>query len=314
MFVNGKVPSFKEYYLVEEGKLDDFIDKFKNWFEKFANDIINNNITKNEIEKTTKKIENIISNLNTSIKDKITDLFKKYVIDPLTQLTEKRPYLKSITAILIASLGLSGAYHLQKSREQQTPSIEYNVETPPSERTIQQSEKLTSELTKELNYGRFVGREKLVDMVKVYEAGDYKNPNKIPKPLKAYFDRTQTSIGYGTKAKEGETRLSTAEAHDRLIDELSINEEEILKFLKERKIKKQYTKEQIFGMTDFAFNRGINKFKQLFVSSNNLKELGDKMKKEVGARTSNLDKPIFSPNLENRRGWEVDLMSGKIKI
>lgn len=328
MIVKNETPSFQEYYLVNEGIINDLIQKYKdpiiqkfNKIKQLASNKIDS-FKKNELERLKLELKIIfikLKRINLSLTEKLFDLFILKPFQKLESIEGTKGTAIRFLAIfipnLIAAIGLLKYQDIKNDIEKRfsgEPKIEYV--SKPSEENKTESEKLTKELVQELNYGRFDNRKSFVDRIKVYEAGDYTKPNLIPKPLKAYGDRTQVSIGYGTKAMEGETQISTQEAHDRLIQELSGIEKDIVNYLKSKNLEGKFTQDQISGMVDFAFNRGPNKFKKLMDSSKNLTELTDKMKLEIGARKTNKDKPVVSQNLIHRRNFETDLILKKIKL
>jgi GH24 family phage-related lysozyme (muramidase) len=329
MLIKEKIPNFQEYYLMNEGMIDDIIQKYKdpivqkfNQIKELASGKIDS-FKQNQLERLKLELKIIfvkLKRINLKLSEKLFDLF---IIKPFEKLESiEGPkggivrFLSVFIPNLIALIGLFKYQDIRYGNLQDRPEkqkIEY-VAGVPSEENKAETEKLTRELVQELNYGIFDDRKSFVDRIKVYEAGDFNKPNIIPKPLKAYGDRTQVSIGYGTRAMEGETRISTKEAHDRLIDELTKIEKDILGYLKTKNLSGKFTKDQISGMVDFAFNRGPNKFKKMMDNSKNLKELTDKMKLEIGARKTNEEKPVVSQNLIHRRNFETDLILKKIKL
>lgn len=318
MSVNDDFISFHEYYLYQEAFSDSVDDAKKSmmyFLKRFRMLITSKNKKQDLIQ--------ILSELKKDYKyfyDKIMNFVYDIVYRNKKDLTEFSKILLLIVLNLILvgrELELLKTYLppekiIELIREHQAKvktelkDIENSVEEKTSSNT--ETEKETNEIIERLNYGRFEDRKGFVDRIKVYEAGDYNKPNVIPPPLKAYRDRTQSTIGYGTKANEGETELSTTEAHNRLIDELTKIENELIVYLKSKNLDQRLTKDQISGLTDFAFNRGPNKLKQLMDSSKSLEDLTNKMKEHVMMRSSNSDKLKPSSNLKHRRDWETSLI------
>lgn len=327
MIVKDEIISFHEYFVMNEGMVEDFIQKYKdpiiqkfNRIQELASGKIDS-LKRNELERLKIELKILLIKLK-RINLKLTEkLFNIFILKPFQKLESIEGtkgtlvrFLSVLIPHLIIAVGLSKYDDVKRDLERRyavNQKIEFSM---PQISKISPSENLTKELVNELNYGIFEDRKSFIDRIKVYEAGDFNKPNIIPKPLKSYGDRTQVSIGYGTKAKEGETTISTQEAHDRLISELTDIQNDIVNYLKSKNLENKFTKDQISGMVDFAFNRGPNKFKKIMDSSKNLKELTDKMKKEVGARKSNKEKPVISENLVHRRKFETDLILKKLTL
>jgi lysozyme len=70
----------------------------------------------------------------------------------------------------------------------------------------------------------------------------------------AYGDYSQTRIGYGTRALEGETSITEQEAEQRLVKELKSHEDRVVKHAKKYGYK--LTKNQISALTSFDYNTG----------------------------------------------------------
>lgn len=84
----------------------------------------------------------------------------------------------------------------------------------------------------------------LINMVKQFEG--FNN--------QAYGDYAQMSIGYGTKATQGETSITEQEAEQRLVSELKSHEDRVVKHAEKHGYK--LTKNQISALTSFDFNTG----------------------------------------------------------
>ena len=84
----------------------------------------------------------------------------------------------------------------------------------------------------------------LVNMVKQFEGFNEQ----------AYGDYSQMSIGYGTKATQGETSITEQEAEQRLVSELKSHEDRVVKIAKKYGYK--FTKNQISALTSFDYNTG----------------------------------------------------------
>lgn len=157
-------------------------------------------------------------------------------------------------------------------------------------------------------WSRYTSPDLFITVVKAFEAGDYKQPTKSTKPLQSYHDRTQQSIGYGTKANAGETVLSQKEAIKRLVGELSYNRQRVREMLKQKGW--QLNNIQINGLTDFAFNRGDNALRQMVVKAKNLEDLSKDILATTFITTSEGSK-VHSKAIADRREWEVALLSSK---
>jgi GH24 family phage-related lysozyme (muramidase) len=71
---------------------------------------------------------------------------------------------------------------------------------------------------------------------------------------KAFGDYKQTSIGYGTKARKGETSISKEEADRRLESELAMHRKRVLDHAQTHGYK--FSENQINALTSFDFNTG----------------------------------------------------------
>lgn len=144
-----------------------------------------------------------------------------------------------------------------------------------------------------------------VQIVKAFESGDYRNFNKDIQPLQAYADRTQRSIGYGTRAKAGESELSKKEAANRLLEELTENRRQSFALAKQKGWK--LNTNQLNGLTDFAFNRGITALSKMIAKAKSIDDLAKDMLSTTYMTTETGEKK-HSANLQARREWEVALL------
>lgn len=71
---------------------------------------------------------------------------------------------------------------------------------------------------------------------------------------KAYGDYKQTSIGYGTRAKKGETSISKEEADRRLRSELAVSRNRVLEHAKKHGY--DFSENQVNALTSFDYNTG----------------------------------------------------------
>lgn len=133
----------------------------------------------------------------------------------------------------------------------------------------------------------------LTDMVKHFEAGG----EKAGFHAKAYWDYGQWSIGYGTRAKEGEV-IDQAEAEKRLASELSTHKARVLKANDQLKL--NLKTHQIDALTSFDYNTG--KLETLLAGGTRDEETIASMMLQYTKA-----KGTFLPGLLNRRKAESSL-------
>jgi len=116
----------------------------------------------------------------------------------------------------------------------------------------------------------------------------------------AYDDYKQTSIGYGTRARKGETTISEAEAEARLADELKDSRAHVMEINK--KYGYDFTENQIIALTSFAYNIG---------SLNELTKNGNRTKAKISEMMLAYNKAGGETleGLKNRRKAEQDLFN-----
>ena len=107
--------------------------------------------------------------------------------------------------------------------------------------------------------------DNVTDFVKNFEGFD---PN-------AYSDYGQVSIGYGTRAKPGETTISQQEASRRLGEELSQARQEVLQVNSQQN--RNWTENQIDALTSFTYNTGGGNLRTLTQSTRNNQQIADIM-------------------------------------
>ena len=117
---------------------------------------------------------------------------------------------------------------------------------------------------------------------------------------RAYDDYKQTSIGYGTRARKGETTISEAEAEARLADELKDSRAHVMEINK--KYGYDFTENQIIALTSFAYNIG---------SLNELTKNGNRTKAKISEMMLAYNKAggEVLEGLKNRRKAEQDLFN-----
>lgn len=187
---------------------------------------------------------------------------------------------------------------------QSTPEIATTPEVKPQRKAVstpKQQRQLSSASPK---WESYTNSDDFVNIIKAFEAGDYKNFHRIPPPLKAYADNKQVSIGYGTKALPGETVISAKEAHRRLLAELSENRQKVLQILKSKNWNLKNS--QINGLTDFAFNRGAGALRDMVAKASNLQELAADIQRTTFMTVKG--QKVHSTALAERRAWETTLL------
>lgn len=321
MIKNTDILSFQDYYVLEEGFREFITDKWnevKFIYNKWTNLLkIIKTGNKKIIYQTADEFVNYIKQnlkLNKEIfllvLDRILLKNKTYILHQMN------PYLRVFVLVVMHILAGYGIYSAKQVNEQKYANLHaitqivdsIKADEPPTPEVEQERQKETEKIVERI-WGNFENRKDFIKMVKVFEAGDYEKPNIEPKPLPAYFDRTQTSIGFGTKAKSNEkvgTKISEIEAHNRLIEELT-DIENAVKLMAEKK-KWKLTNNQLNAFIDFAFNRGPNALQSIFEKSKSVKDTIPHIKKVVFARTTNKQKAKFNKSLEARRNWEAGLL------
>lgn len=293
--------SFKEFYYLEESLQEDLLSKWKDLKQSFSS-------SKNfEIDNLKKEIKSKVILLKNKKSELLKNFLKVLIDDLFTKKIFSNPIRnRSIILWLLSLLAIAGLSTLRDT----TPSLEFvdytkikdavdngEFETPKSPET---SEKISKQIIQEIRWGSFENRKDFVNQVKKYES-DSGNP------LTAYFDRTQTSIGFGTKARAGETSLSPEEAHNRLIDELEENEKLVHRIIKAVKPKWALNQNQWNALIDISFNVGSGELTRMLKKSATLKDLGAKISKITHATKKDGTK-VESQNLIKRRVWENQLL------
>lgn len=306
--------SFNEYYYLEEGFKDSVLDKWNELKDLIQRGDFND---KEKLQSLQQEIYNKLKELKKFNSDLFKTIVKTIISDPLTRFTFSQrkgaQTFRVLTVWIMHLLALGGimAFHGIKEKRRIADGTavppSYNeivnavnaIPAPSAEREEHQ-QKATEEVIEHIKWGSFENRKNLVDQIKKFES-DSGNP------LAAYFDRTQTSIGYGTKAKKGENKLSTETAHNRLIDELEEHEQLVHNILKHIKPTWKLNQDQWNGLIDISFNIGSGKLTELLKHSKDLKSLGDKIKTITHATNPDGSK-VKSQNLIKRRQWENTLL------
>lgn len=296
--------SFKEFYYLEESIQEDLLNK---WRE--LKSAISSSNTLNLADLKSEIRSKVIQ-----LKDRKSQLLKnfmKFLIDDgFTKQIFKNPIRnRKIILWIVGLLAIAGIYSMRDT----SPTLDFVdytkikdavdsgvLDTPKS---VEANKKETEKITQELKWGKFKNRKEFVAQVKKYES-DSGNP------LAAYFDRTQTSIGFGTKAREGETEITPEEAHNRLIDELEEHEGYVHNLLRLIKPEWSLNQNQINGLIDISFNVGSGELGKMLRNSNNLKELGNLVSK-ITHYTKKDGTKKESASLIKRRAWENLLLGNK---
>jgi GH24 family phage-related lysozyme (muramidase) len=335
MLNNSDILSFQDYYILEEGMKEVILQKWEDikkisqkW-EEMKNFILTKDIYGDPIN--TKKIRTkqdelivLLKNLNLYGSEIILYIANTIIVKPIKFLAfypnRKGGMILRFLAVfipnLLAALGVRAMLEVKHSKYPELSEIVKNKteivqsidSSEPTPEIEQERQKETEKIIERI-WGNFENRKDFIKMVKVFEAGDYEKPNIEPKPLPAYFDRTQISIGYGTKAKENEKigkKISEVEAHNRLIQELTDIDNKV-KIMADNK-KWKLTTNQLNAFVDFAFNRGPNALQSIFNKSKSIKDTIPHIQKVVFARTTNTEKAKFNKSLEARRKWEAEML------
>jgi GH24 family phage-related lysozyme (muramidase) len=325
MLVNGKQITFLEYYVLEESLKDDVSkkwDEIKNFL--LTKDTWGDPANTRKLKSLQEELIQILKNIKQINSDIVLAIIDQIIINPIKKINfmpgRKGSIIRFLMVFiphLLIALGIKEAYERKKERYANITSIEASAQQQQiSPKLISpEIEKKAEEETKKIIeriWGNFKGREDFVNMVKAFEAGDIENLNIKPKPLPAYWDRNQMSIGFGTKAKPNEDKghkISEIEAHNRLIEELTTIESQVKEMLAKKKWK--VNTNQLNGFIDFAFNRGPNALNAILTSSKNIDDCIAQIRKVVYSRTTNEEKPKFNKQLNARRIWEISLLKQK---
>ena len=200
----------------------------------------------------------------------------------------------------------------------QRPTQEVNIEQLKAEvdEVVEQSRDVTVDTLpqktkatkKRSKWSRYTDPGMFITIVKAFEAGDPKTPLGTATPLKAYPDRTQQSIGFGTRAKPNETVISVKEANKRLTSELEYNRNKVKEMLKQKGW--SLNNIQINGLTDFAFNRGDSALRQMIVKAKSIEDLSKDILSTTFI-TNNKGEKVHSKTIADRREWEVAMLMSK---
>lgn len=309
---HNQIPTFSEYWVLEEGIMD--------WIKEKVQGLFSKNLKRNDLRSKLLKLLKIIKDNFPAKFEEILHKLKNPAHTLRVLIASENPLDQLIVFILfvifnIAMLPLDKIVltrindyidlRLQKISEKQIQEFVSAVETqtPPSPEIEQKTEEVTQDLVKEVYWGKFANRKDFVNTIKKFES-DTGNP------LAAYFDRTQTSIGFGTRAKKGEKTLSPEEAQRRLIEELEENETFVRNVLAKIKPKWKLSENQMNGLIDISFNIGIGKLSQILHNSRNMKDVVDHIMPITHATRQDGTK-VKSDNLIKRRLWEKSLLLSK---
>lgn len=301
MGVKRNTTSFKDFYYLEEGLQENLIDKWNQ-----LKDAISSSNTLN-VDNLKQQIKSIVVELKNRKSELLKNFLKLLVDDLFTKKVFSNPIKnRSIIAWILSLLVLAGVSTLRHKQESPEP-VEYNevkaavdsgaFNTPVE---AEKTEKMNKSIVEHIRWGTFENRKDFVNQVKKYES-DSGNP------LAAYFDRTQTSIGFGTKAKQGESSLTPETAHNRLIDELEEHEKLVKNIIKIVKPEWKLSQNQLNGLIDISFNIGSGELTKMLKTSKTLKDLGRKISNVTYATKKDGTK-VESPSLIKRRVWENELL------
>jgi GH24 family phage-related lysozyme (muramidase) len=308
MGVTRNTTSFKDFYYLEENLQEDLINKWNQ-----LKDAISNSNTLS-IDNLKRQIKSIVLELKNRKSELLKNFLKLLVDDLFTKKIFSNPIKnRSLIAWLLGVLVLAGVSTLRN--QQETPAlVDYSevkaavdeVKTAADNGafntpvTPEKTEKMNKAVSEQIRWGTFKNRKEFVDQVKKYES-DSGNP------LAAYFDRTQTSIGFGTKAKQGESALTPVTAHNRLIDELEEHEKLVHNIIRLHKPKWKLNQNQWNSLIDISFNIGSGELTKMLDNSKTLKDLGKRISNVTYATKKDGTK-VESPSLIKRRAWENALL------
>jgi GH24 family phage-related lysozyme (muramidase) len=304
MSIDTGFNSFKQFYYLEESLQEDLLAKWDQLKQSISNsNTLNIDNLKREIKAKVIQLKSRKSVLlKNFLKLLVDDVFtKKLFINPIRN--------RSVILWLLGLLAIAGLSTLRDT----TPSLEFVDYTKIKDavdsgefdapKSVEKNEEITKQIIQEIRWGNFENRKDFVNQVKKYES-DSGNP------LAAYFDRTQTSIGFGTRARAGETSLTPEEAHNRLIDELEEHEKLVHNIIKAVKPKWKLNQNQWNALIDISFNVGSGELTKMLRKSPTLKDLGAKISKITHATKKDGTK-VESKNLIKRRVWENQLLGNR---
>lgn len=293
--------TFKDFYYLEESLQEDLINK---WNE-LKDAILNSNT--HRIDNLKRQIKSIVLELKNRKSELLKNFLKILVEDIFTKKVFASPIRnRNLIAWILSVLVLAGVSTL--THKQDTPEpVEYTEVKAAVDRGVfdtpvspEKTEKMNKALVEQIRWGTFENRKDFVNQVKKYES-DSGNP------LAAYFDRTQTSIGFGTKAKQGENSLTPETAHNRLIDELEEHEKLVHNIIKLVKPQWKLNQNQWNSLIDISFNIGSGELTKMLRNSKTLKDLGKRISNVTYATKKDGTK-VESASLIKRRAWENALL------